>query len=272
MRRGEPTVLCDRGRVPEGDTIHHAAARIRAVLEGRVPEEILTPHPRHRLDRWPQRLAGSAVRAVDAHGKHLFLRFHSGLTVHSHLRMTGSWGVYRKGDPWRRAPRRAWLVLRWEGWEVVEFDGPVLELRSDARLRSDPRLTALGQDVLGEDFNTTAFLSRLREDDPRRPVGDALLNQRTIAGIGNVWKAESCFAASVDPWRALAEVTDEEALSLVAFARERMPVSAREGFAARPRSVYNRAGQPCPRCGTVIRRRGQGENNRVTYWCPGCQR
>jgi endonuclease-8 len=258
--------------MPEGDTIHHAAARIRAVLEARVPDEILTPHPRHRFDRLPQRLAGCAVRAVDAHGKHLFLRFDGGLTVHSHLRMTGAWGVYREGERWRRAHRRAWLVLRCGGWEVVEFDGPVLELMSDTRARSDPRLTALGQDVIGERFDENAFLARLRGGDQTRPIGDALLNQNTVAGIGNVWKAECCFAAGIDPWRALADVRDEEALALVSFARERMPISAREGFAARPRAVYNRAGRPCQRCGTLILQRAQGENNRVTYWCPGCQR
>jgi endonuclease-8 len=270
MRRAS-VALCDLGWVPEGDTIHHAAARIRAVLEARVPEEILTPHPRHRFDRWPQRLAGRAVRAVDAHGKHLFLRFDGGMTLHSHLRMTGAWGVYREGERWRRAHRRAWLVLRCGGWEVVEFDGPLLELVSDARMRVDPRLAALGQDVLGEDFDMGAFLARLRKDDPRRAIGDALLNQRTVAGIGNVWKSECCFAAGVDPWRPLADVRDEEAVALVGFAREHMPASARAGAGARTRSVYKRAGQPCTRCGTHILQRGQGENNRLTFWCPGCQ-
>jgi endonuclease-8 len=241
------------------------------VLEARVPEEIRTPHPRHRLDRWPQRLAGCAVRAVDAHGKHLFLRFDGGLTVHSHLRMTGSWGVYRAGERWRRARHRAWLVLRCGGWEVVEFDGPVLELVSDARTRSDPRLAALGPDLLARSFDPHAVLARLRKDDPGRPIGEALLNQHTVAGIGNVWKSECCFAARVDPWRALSDVSDDEVLALVGFAREHMPASARDGSRARPRAVYKRAGQPCLRCGTAIRRRGQGENNRVTYWCPGCQ-
>jgi endonuclease-8 len=258
--------------MPEGDTIHYAAARIRAVLEARIPEEILTPHPRHRLERWAQRLAGSAVRAVDARGKHLFLRFDNGLTIHSHLRMTGAWDIHRKGERWHRAERRAWLVLRCEGFEVVEFDGPLLELTSDARTRSDPRLAALGPDVLGEDFDESSFLARLRADDPRRPIGDALLEQRTVAGIGNVWKAECCFAAGVDPWRALNEVSNEEALALVGFAREHMPASALAGFSARPRAVYKRAGQPCVRCGAVILARGQGDDNRVTYWCPGCQR
>ncbi len=258
--------------MPEGDTIHHAASRIRAVLAGHAPEEILTPHPRHQRDRWPERLAGREVRSVDAHGKHLFVRFAGDLTLHSHLRMTGAWSVGREGRPWRRSHRRAWLVLRRDGWEVVQFDGPVLELMSDSRARSHPQLTALGQDVLGEAFEHGLFLRRLREDDPTRPIGDALLNQRTVAGIGNLWKAETCFAVGIDPWRPLAEVDDEEALALVDFARERMRMCVREGFASRPREVHGRAGLPCPRCGAAIQQRGQWEDNRNTFWCPGCQR
>jgi endonuclease-8 len=257
--------------MPEGDTIHYAAAKAGAVLVGRVPEEILTPHPRHRLDRWPERLAGRLVKSVDAHGKHLLMRFEGGLTLHSHLRMSGAWAVYGEGERWRRARRRAWLILRSEGREVVQFDGPLLELMSDARARSDPRLAALGQDVIGERFDEAVFLRRLREDDPTRPIGDALLDQRTVAGIGNLWKAECCFAVGVDPWRPTGDVPDEQALALVGFAREHMARSAREGFAARPKAVYRRVGLPCKRCGAKILQRGQWEDNRLTFWCPGCQ-
>ncbi|MGA2320100.1 MAG: DNA-formamidopyrimidine glycosylase family protein [Solirubrobacteraceae bacterium] len=258
--------------MPEGDTIRHAATRIRSVLVTRVPEEILTPHPRHQADRWPERLAGRAVRSVDAHGKHLFLRFEGDLTLHSHLRMTGAWGIHREGSRWKRAARRAWLVLRSGGWSVVEFDGPVLELMTESRTRFDRRLAALGQDVIGVRFDVESFLRRLRAEDPRRPVADALLDQRLLAGIGNLWKCESCFAAAVDPWRPLAELRDEEALALVSFARERMRQSAEgDGFSSRPRAVHNRAGLPCPRCGSLIRQRSEGENNRLTFWCPGCQ-
>lgn len=258
--------------MPEGDTIHYAAGRIRAVFEGVVPEEIRTPHPRHRMDRWPEKLAGRAVRAVDAHGKHLFVRFEGELTLHSHLRMTGSWSVVRQGARWRRSPRRAWLVLRGRGYEAVQFDGPVLELMSERRTRTDQRLAALGPDIIGESFDTSEVLRRLRRDDPSRPVGDALLDQRTVAGIGNLWKAEACFAARLDPWRPTGAVGEEEVLAVLAFARERMAISAREGFRTRPDAVYGRAGRPCPRCGAIIRSRGQWEDNRVTYWCAGCQR
>jgi endonuclease-8 len=258
--------------VPEGDTIHYAANRIRPLLLGRVPDAIETPHPRHRLDRWPGRLAGREVRSVDAHGKHLFLRFEGGLTVHSHLRMTGSWGVYEAGRRWRRSARRAWLVIRARGHEIVEFDGPVLELLTESRTRFDRRLAALGPDILALDFDFDRYLRRLREDDPTRGIGDALLDQRNLAGIGNLWKVEACWLTEIDPFRPVREVSDEEARLLVEAARPRMQQSARDGNQARFKQVYGRAGMPCPRCGGVIRSRGQGDENRITYWCPRCQR
>ena len=257
--------------MPEGDTIHRAADRIRAALGGRVPERIVTPQPRHRPGRWPEKLAGRALSSVDAHGKHLFLRFEGGLTLHSHLRMSGSWAVRREGSAQRRSLRHAWLVLAGGGWEAVEYDGPVLELMSDVRARTDPRLAGLGPDVIGESFDERLFLKRLREDDPTRPIGDALLNQRTIAGIGNMWKAECCWAAALDPWRETAQVGDEQVLAAVAFAREEMARSVRDGNHVRPHAVYRQEGRPCPRCGAKILVRGQWEDNRVTYWCPGCQ-
>jgi endonuclease-8 len=154
----------------------------------------------------------------------------------------------------------------------VQFDGPVLELVPDARTRVDPRLASLGPDVLGESFDEQRFLGRLRSEDARRPIGDALIDQRLVAGVGNYWKSEACFAVGVDPWRAQSEVDDERALALVRFARERMARSAELGPRARPHAVYGRAGQPCPRCDAPIRSRGQGEGNRVTFWCAACQR
>jgi endonuclease VIII len=258
--------------MPEGDTIHHAANRIRPVLEGRVADEIRTPQRRHDADRWPARLAGRALARVEARGKHLLLHFEGELVLHSHLRMTGAWAVYRPGERWRRAPRRAWLVIRADGQEVVQFDGPLLELLSESRCRLDARLRELGQDVIGEHFDEALLIRRIREDDPTRPFGDALLDQRTIAGIGNIWKSESCFAAGADPWKALSRTPDEALLAAVRFAREHMAQSARDGYASRPRAVYGRAGRACPRCGERIRSAGQGEGNRTTYWCPGCQR
>jgi endonuclease-8 len=255
--------------VPEGDTIHHIASRIRPVLEGRVPDELATPHPRFARDRWPERLAGRAVRSVDPYGKHLFLRFEGGLTIHSHLRMTGAWRVRPAGGP----TGGAWLVVRRGDQEVVQLRGPVLELMTDSRTRLDRRIAALGPDILAPRLDEAAFLRRLREDDPTRPIGDALLDQQTIAGIGNLWKAEGCFAAGIDPWRPAREVSDAEALAVVAEIRPRMQRSAAEGMQDRFKVIFGKAGRPCPRCGppATIKVRGQWDDNRPTFWCPSCQ-
>src|SRR5215204_5484483 len=237
--------------MPEGDTIHFAAKRIRPVLEGHVPDVLETPHPRFGRDRWPDRLAGRAVRSVDAHGKHLFLRFEGGLTIHSHLRMSGSWRVFDRGVEWvggNRNPRSAWLRIRRGEREVLQFNGPVLELMTDSRTRLDRRIAGLGPDILAPELDTARVLRRLREDDPTRPIGDSLLDQRTVAGIGNLWKVEGCFAAGIDPWRPAGTVSDEEVLAIVAATRPRMQRSAQDGHQTRFKRIYGRAGLPCPQC------------------------
>ena len=277
--------------MPEGDTIAWAANRIRPVLLGRAPEEITTPHPRFGAARWAERLGGRVLESVDTHGKHLFLRFGGELVLHSHLGMGGAWGVYGAGRRWGRSPSRAWVVLRCDGHEVVQFDGPLLDLLTEGRTRFDQRLAALGPDVLADEFDAAGFLARLRGDDPGRPIGDALLDQRTVAGIGNIWKAEGCWEAGVDPWRAVRDVSDAEAVAIVSRMRPRMQRSALEGPRSIEARVYRRVGRPCPRCGTALLARAggsarspsglaetgpaprhpAGDANRRTYWCPGCQ-
>ena len=191
--------------------------------------------------------------------------------IHSHLRMTGTWRV-RDAD--YRIPRNAWLVIRRDSKVVAQINGPLLELMTASRARFDRRLAMLGPDILAPELDEAGFLRRLREDDPTRPIGDALLDQRVIAGIGNLWKAEGCFEARVDPWRRTGDVSDEEALAIVRATRPRMQESARDGMQERFKVVYGIAGAPCPRCGEAshIKARGQGEDNRTTYWCPRCQR
>jgi endonuclease-8 len=257
--------------MPEGDTIHYAANQIRPVLAGRVPDEVAATHPRFGHDRWDERLAGRAVESVQAYGKHLFIRFEGDLTLHSHLRMHGAWKVVSQGARWPRARRRLWFRASAEGTDVLQFDGPLLELLTETRKRFDLRLRQLGPDIVGDAFDEQRFLRRLREDDPTRGIGDALLDQRTLAGIGNIWKSEGCFDAAIDPWRATGGVSDDEALAIVRATRPRMQRSAREGFAQRDVQVYGRAGRPCPRCGAAVRSRRQGDDNRTTYWCSGCQ-
>jgi endonuclease-8 len=278
--------------VPEGDTIAYAARRMRPVLEGQVPDVVRTPHPRHAMDRWPERLAGRAVTEIQTHGKHLFLVFGGDLVIHSHLRMTGTWGIYAPGRRWGRSPRLAWLVLERAGHQVVQFNGPVLELLTDSRRRFDQRLAGLGPDVLADAFDATRFLARLRADDQTRGIGDALLDQRNVAGIGNIWKAEGCWEAGIDPWRRVADVTDEEAVAIIEGLRPRMLESAQTGRMREEPRVFRRNGRPCPRCGTTISARAggwgrspsgltqagsaphhpAGDDNRTTFWCPGCQR
>jgi endonuclease-8 len=215
------------------------------------------------------------VEAVDAVGKHLLLRFEGGLVIHSHLRMTGMWRVLAAGERWPRSPRSAWLVIRRGDSTVIQFNGPVLELMTAMRVRSDPRIAGLGPDIVAaERFDEARYLRRLREDDPTRTLGDALLDQHIVAGIGNFWKSEACWLAGVDPWRRLADVSDEEALAVVRAVRPLMRESASHGRQSDYRVIYDKAGLPCPRCGSpaLIRSRGQGDDNRTTYWCPACQR
>jgi endonuclease-8 len=211
------------------------------------------------------------VRSVDAHGKNLFIRFDNGLTIHSHLRMTGKWRT-RPAD-WR-TPRNTWLILRRGTMLVAQINGPVLELMTDSRTRFDRRLAMLGPDILAPELDEAGILRRLREDDPTRPIGDSLLDQRILAGIGNLWKVEGCFDAEIDPWRRTGDVSDEEVLTILRRTRPRMQQSARDGMQQRFKLVYGTAGQDCPRCGksSKIRSRGQGDDNRITYWCPRCQR
>ncbi len=210
---------------------------------------------------------------MDARGKHLMIRFEGGLTIHSHLRMSGSWQVIPLGGQWRRHPRRAWLVIRRGDREVIQFDGPVLELMTDSRTRLDRRISGLGPDVVSPaPFDERDYLRRLREDDPTRPIGDTLLDQRIVAGMGTVWRSEACWRAEIDPWRPAADISDEEALRLCTSVRPYMQRSAVDGFQNRDQQVYNRAGTACARCKTRIRRATQGDDNRLLYWCPGCQR
>jgi endonuclease-8 len=162
-------------------------------------------------------------------------------------------------------------VVRHGNGEVVQFDGPLLELMTSSRTRFDQRIAGLGPDIIKADFDEDAFLRRLRRDDPTRPIGDALLDQKTIAGIGNLWKIEGCWLAGIDPWRPTAAVNDEEALRIVRGIRPLMQESAMHGMQDAYRTIYNQRGRPCPRCGEPIAARGQWDDNRTTFWCPGCQ-
>jgi endonuclease-8 len=248
----------------EGDTILRAARRIDAALTGETVAAS-APNPRGRAARI-ERLDGRRLEAVESHGKNLLLRF-GDLVLHSHMGMNGSWHVYPRGASWRKPHRSAWAVLAGERQEAVQFGGPTLRLVSADRLLRDPQLAQLGPDILASELDFEAVLDRLRAN-PARSLGDSLLDQNLVAGIGNIFKSEACFAARVDPWRAIADLGDDELRAVLGAARSQMQAAVageRHAYAA------YRARRPCPVCGGRIASRGQGDANRTTYWCPRCQ-
>jgi endonuclease VIII len=251
--------------VAEGDTILRAARRIEGALGGQA----LAVEARDGRARTAgvARLDGKRLERVEARGKHLLLRFGDAI-LHSHLGMSGFWQVARRGEPWRKPAGAAWVVLRGDAWEAVQFGGPTLRVLAERELRRDPVLARLGPDVLSPDFDpAVAARSLLRA--PERELGEALLDQRLLAGIGNIFKSEACFAAGVSPWRRIGELQPGQLQAILAAANRLMSESVASGRPS-PR-IYRRAGRPCPTCATPIASRGQGDANRTTYWCPSCQ-
>jgi endonuclease-8 len=242
--------------VPEGDSLARAARRLQVLVGQRIEAE--APHPRAAVKRVAERIDGRRLESVEASGKNLLLRFDGGVVVRSHLRMSGRWVVRQRGS---KVFGRPWLILRGEEREALLWNGPVLELDGRAVER-------LGPDILDEPPAVDAMIANLRRE-PARAVGDALLSQRLVAGIGNMWKAEALWEARVSPWRRIADVSDDELRAVLKAAHELMRQSVETG--RERRAIYNRAGRACRRCGTPIRARGQGDDNRTAYWCPVCQ-
>ena len=240
--------------MPEGDALRRAAARLQPLVGERLSVE--APHPRAAAKRVAERLDGKRLLAVDAVGKNLLLRFEGGVVLRSHLRMTGRWRLERRDSA---RVGRPWLVLRGERFEGVLWNGPVLELDDEAVRR-------LGPDILDAPPDVDAVVANLRAADPTRELGEALLDQRLVAGIGNMWKAEALWAARVSPWARLGELDDATLRDVVEHAARVM----REALVRRPPlRVYRR--RICSHCGGRIAARAQGDGNRTTWWCPGCQ-
>ncbi len=259
--------------MPEGDTVHLAAERLGAALAGRV----LT-----RADlRVPQLattdLTGRAVLAVVPRGKHLLTRIAPDLTLHTHFRMEGSFRLFRPGAPWRGGPaHQVRVVLGNDDWVAVGYRLPVVELLPTAR--EDEVVGHLGPDVLGPDWDAAAALANLRRE-PARAIGEALLDQRNLAGLGNLYRTEALYLRGLSPWTPVGDVEDLAALvdlgrRLMLANRDRWAQST-TGRTSRAEShhVFERQGRPCRRCGTAVRSARQGEpgRDRITYWCPVCQ-
>ena len=245
--------------MPEGDSIHRVAQRLQILVGEQL--EVETPHPRARVTGVAGRLDGRRLLGVEAVGKNLLLRFEDGLVLRSHLRMKGRWQVIeRNGTSTRRGT--PWLVLRGASAEAILWHGPVLEL-------DDTHVRRLGPDILADPPDLDEMVERMRAADQSVAIGEAVLDQRLVAGIGNMWRAEALWRAQVSPWARLGDVSDDELRSLLTEAAQLMRRSLDSGL--RQRAVYRQAGRPCPRCGTAITSRGQGDANRIAYWCPTCQ-
>ena len=239
---------------------------------------MLRPGPGLRRVPDLSRVVGALVTSVEARGKHLLIGFDNGLTLRSHMRMRGSWHRYRPGERWRLPASRANAVLETADAVAVAFSTPTLELLTDAGLARSRALGELGPDLLGGTFDREEAVRRLRERDDMA-LGEALLDQRAVAGIGNVVKSEVCFVERLDPWAPVGRFTDAELERALATARRLLQANVHggarvtTGMRGRGRElwVYGRAGRQCRRCGTRIETRRQGELARSTYWCPRCQ-
>ncbi|MFJ3586505.1 Fpg/Nei family DNA glycosylase [Streptomyces sp. NPDC090127] len=265
--------------MPEGDTVWRTAHRLHEALAGRVLTRSDLRVPRFATAD----LTGRSVLDVTPRGKHLLTRFEGGLTLHSHLRMEGAWRVFATGERWRGGPEhQIRAILATTEHAAVGYRLPFLELIRTAE--EENVVGHLGPDLLGPDWDPVEAVRRLTAD-PGRPLGEALLDQRNLAGIGNVFKAELAFLAAVTPWLPVGELPPGVPERLVATAHRLLEankdrVERRTTTARHPRNnlyVYGRVNRPCLRCGIAVRRFGppasrSTPDDRVSYWCPGCQK
>ena len=253
--------------MPEGDTIHRAARKIHTALAGREMQLADAPNPRSPIHNRSGELTGATLEQVEARGKHLLLHFSGGRTIHSHLGMSGRWHVRADG----RLPfGKPWLVLSAGRGVASQSGGKILRLVPTSRARNDPALLQLGPDPLRRGYDPDEATARILAYEPSARIGEALNDQSLIAGVGNVIRIEACFLPGVSPWRAIGDLTEEEARKLVDATSWVMETAMKRG--SRPKQIYGRSNRPCPRCGGNIRVHGQGDDNRVTFWCEGCQR
>jgi endonuclease-8 len=267
--------------MPEGDTIHRAARTLQAALAGRTVTRFETVLPQlARIDE-DAPIAGRTVESVSAAGKNLLMHFSGDLHLRTHMRMNGSWHIYRPGERWRKRRADMRIVLETVEWVAVAFNVPVAEFHDASSLERQEDLLRIGPDLIADGYDEEEAVRRIRGRGAEE-IADVLLNQRVVAGIGNEYKSELLFMARVSPFRRTSDVQDDELRSILRIARKVMiaNVEMRSGarvttFSLDPRQkqyVYGRGGKPCRRCGAPIAYARQGRDARGTYWCPGCQK
>jgi endonuclease-8 len=268
--------------VPEGDTIHRVATVLRRALGDRTVTAFEAVAPRVTSDARRFEIVGSVVRAVESNGKHLLITFARGgddVVLHTHMKMTGMWHVYRPGERWWEPRRDARVVITTDAFVAPCFRPPVVELMTTREIALHAVLPRLGPDIIRDEFDADEAVRRLRESPPDRDIATALLDQRTISGIGNVFKCEALFLERVSPWAKASELDDDTLRRLVAQARTLMRRN-RDGGERRTRFTLNgsdlmwvdeRTGQPCHVCGTPIAWGYHPNEFRKSWYCPRCQ-
>ena len=274
--------------MPEGDTIFRAARTLNLALAGKTVTRFTSDYPAlTRIDE-DAPIRGRTITGVEARGKHLLMVFSGGLTLRTHMRMHGSWHIYRTGEAWQLPRRDARIVIETDGFVAVGFNVPVAEFL-DARQQNRQRdLRAMGPDLLGETFDEDDVLRRMRERRGAESIESALLNQRIVAGIGNVYKSETLFLAGVHPLTPVSSLDDSRLREILRIARKLMKVNVADASSeivtyrglrrttgrtdpAERLWVYGRGAQPCRRCAAPIAYKKTGPDARGTYWCPNCQ-
>ena len=263
--------------VPEGDTIHRVAGRLRPALVGRPLLRLEAPRAATVPGSARRPATGTEIVGVDAVGKHLLVRFADGTILRTHLRMTGSWHLYRTGERWSRPAHLMRALVEVPEWVAVCFAAPVVALEHERA--GGPHIGHLGPDLTAPTFGDAELAGCVERmatiPEPGEEIGAVLLDQRIACGVGNVFKSEVLWACRVDPFTSVGDVAEPTRHRLLSTAAAMLQ---RNAGAAGPRvtfdggvAVYRRRGRPCPRCGTPIRMRRQGEQARSTYWCPRCQ-
>ena len=274
--------------MPEGDTIFRAARTLQRALAGHVVTRFESVLPLLTRVHEDSPITGRVVERVRAAGKHLLMHFSGGLTLRTHMRMNGSWHIYRPGETWQRPRRDMRIIIGTAEFVAVAFNVPVAEWLDERALQRSRELGTLGPDLLAEAFDDQEAVRRIRTRSDE-PVLEVLLNQRVVAGIGNVYKSEVLFACRVNPFTLVRDLSDDQVRCLVDTARRFLRANVTEGLAAmttymgfrRTTSrdhpserlwVYGRAGEPCRRCDTPVLIDKRARDARLTYWCPACQR
>ena len=272
--------------MPEGDTVFKAARTLHKFMAGRLVTRFESVYPALTRIADDHPIVGRTIESVSARGKHLLVVFSGDLVLRTHMRMNGSWHLYPAGARWQRPVRDMRVLIGTADACAVGFNIPIAELLSTRELARHTQLQALGPDLLDAAFDRSEALTRMRAR-ATDSIADVLLNQRVVAGIGNVFKSEILFLAGLDPFTPLAALTDADLQRIVDFSREQLAANvmgrsqtlSRASGRRTTRSldpneklwVYSRGGKPCRRCGAAIQSRKTGLDARLTYWCPECQ-